>query len=386
MSFDVNPFTVLTPQSAAINQQPTVLGPLASGDSAFPSSGAHRKQSTIHGSQPPDVGPESAAPKARLAYVLAASHSGSTLLTMLLGAQEEACTGGELKATNLGDPERYRCSCRKLIRECDFWKRVNLEAQSRGISGFDITSARTSIFDVKSRYATKLLSPLYRGAILERLRDIALDLSSEWRTHLALTQRRNLVLIQSLLAVTGAKIAIDSSKIALRLKYLLRIPELETKVIRVIRDGRAVSLTYVDDWNFADCSDTTLRNGGTGQFRKSVRGNMVEAANEWKRSNEAADALLARLPKNQYTEVRYEELCADPKRTLRRLSEFLGLDPEKVNLNFRSKEQHVIGNGMRFDTTSEIKLDERWKTHLTKEDLETFERVAGNLNRKYGYV
>ena len=46
------------------------------------------------------VAPSAALP--RLAYLLAASHSGSTLLAMLLGAHPEACTAGELKATNLG--------------------------------------------------------------------------------------------------------------------------------------------------------------------------------------------------------------------------------------------------------------------------------------------
>ena len=63
----------------------------------------------------------------RLAYVLAASHSGSTVLSMLLGAQPRLCTVGELKATALGDPERYRCSCRELIGDCVFWGRVEAE-------------------------------------------------------------------------------------------------------------------------------------------------------------------------------------------------------------------------------------------------------------------
>ena len=41
-----------------------------------------------------------------LVYILAASHSGSTLLAMLLSTHPEICTVGELKATNLGDPHR----------------------------------------------------------------------------------------------------------------------------------------------------------------------------------------------------------------------------------------------------------------------------------------
>jgi hypothetical protein len=173
--------------------------------------------------------------------------------------------------------------------------------------------------------------------------------------------------------------------VALRLKHLLKIPDLDVRVIRVIRDGRAVSLTYMDDWTFADSMDPTLRGGGSGKKRPSVRETMVEAANEWRRSNEAADALLKTLHRNQCTEVHYEELCTDPAATLKRLTAFLDLDPQKTHLDFRSVTQHVIGNGMRMDSTSEIRLDERWKEALSNKDLKAFDSVAGKLNRSYGY-
>jgi hypothetical protein len=321
----------------------------------------------------------------RLAYLLAASHSGSTLLTMLLGAQLGACTAGELKATSLGDPEQYRCSCREPIRQCGFWAKVSAAMAEREFPAFEITRAGTSIFEIGSPYARRLLAPLYRGAALELVRDIALSFSPAWRRQLRSGNRRNLALIQSLLAVTGARVVIDSSKVALRLKYLLRIPSLDIRVIRVIRDGRAVALTYMDDWTFADSTDPALRGGGAGVRRPPVRRSMTEAAREWKRSNEASDCLVSRLPRSQWTEVRYEELCADPPSTLRRLATFLGLDPDQIILDFRSRQQHVIGNGMRMDATSEIRLDERWKSNLSAEDLRVFETVAGDLNRKYGY-
>lgn len=322
----------------------------------------------------------------RLAYLLAASHSGSTVLTMLLGAQPGACTAGELKATSLGDPESYRCSCRELIRACPFWSEVSAAMAERQIPEFDITRAGTSIFENRNGCVQRLLAPLYRGPLLEAIRDLALSLTPAWHFHLKETNRRNLALIQSLLEVTGAGIVVDSSKIALRLKYLLRIPSLDVRVVRVIRDGRAVALTYMDEWTFADCADPALRNGGTGLRRPTPRRSMADAAQEWKRSNEAADALVARLPCSQWIEVRYEELCASPAATLCRLAPFLGLDPAEIRLDFRACEQHVIGNGMRMDTTSEICLDERWRLNLSKEDLQVFDAVAGTLNRKYGYA
>lgn len=325
-------------------------------------------------------------PMPKLAYLLAASHSGSTLLAMLLGVQPGACTAGELKATSLGDPDQYRCSCRERIRGCAFWQEVGKAMASRGYSEFDITSAGTSIFETQSPYVRRLLAPLYRHGALEALRDLALAFSPAWRASLADSNDRNLALIESLLEVTGSKVVIDSSKSALRLKYLLRISDLDLKVVRVIRDGRAVALTYTDEWNFADSKDPEMRSGGTGTRRPPQRRSMPEAASSWKRSNESCDALTTLLPASQRTEVRYEELCADPAATLNRLAAFLDLDPKRTRLDFRAVTQHVIGNGMRMDSTSEIHLDERWKSHLSDDDLRVFDKIAGTLNRSYGYV
>jgi hypothetical protein len=321
----------------------------------------------------------------RLVYLLAASHSGSTLLSMLLGAQTGACTVGELKASSMGDPEQYRCSCKELITQCRFWKEVTAAMSEQGYDDFDITRAGTSIFEIESPYIRRLLAPLQRGPILEFVRDLCLAASPEWRAHLRETNRRNVALIRSIRLVSGADVVVDSSKLALRLKYLLRITGLDIKVVRVIRDGRAVSLTYTDEWNFADAADPSLRGGGTGKQRPPPRRSMVEAAREWRRSNEAADWLIAQLSPEQWTKVRYEELCAEPEKTLQRLLVFLGLNPTGMTMDYRSREQHVIGNGMRMDSTSEIRLDERWKSQLTLADLKTFDAVAGDLNRQYGY-
>jgi hypothetical protein len=322
----------------------------------------------------------------RLAYILAASHSGSTLLAMLLGAHPDAMTVGELKATNMGDSRQYRCSCGCLIAECGFWIQVGRLMEKRGIPGFDITRAGTSLFEVPSRYAHRLLAPLYREPAWEFVRDAALSLSPAWHAWLRQTQIRNTALVEALHEISGARLVVDSSKIALRLKYLLRNPALDIKVIRMVRDGRAVSLTYTDEWSFADASNAALRGGGSGVRRVPPRQTMRDAAREWRRSNEASQCLVERLPAAQWIQIHYEELCANPGPTLRRLCEFLGLDPARINLNFRSRTQHVIGNGMRFDQSSEIRLDERWRGHLTAENAAVFDSVGGDLNRRYGYV
>jgi hypothetical protein len=41
---------------------------------------------------------------------------------------------------------------------------------------------------------------------------------------------------------------------------------------------------------------------------------------------------------------------------------------------------------MRLDWQGDVKLDESWRQSLSPEDLQTFARVAGDLNRRYGYA
>ena len=323
----------------------------------------------------------------QLAYILGASHSGSTLLSMLLGSHPQIATVGELKlsASAMGNISRYRCSCGEFIRQCSFWHKVKEGMDARGYA-LDIADAGTDYRAVKSRYARRLLGPLHRGVFVEGLRDGALGICPTWRRQLPQIHGRNAALVSTISEITKAEVVIDSSKIAARLKYLLRNPELEVKVIRLIRDGRAVALTYIDPASFADAKDPALRGGSSGGHREDERLLMAQAAHQWRRCIEEAENILRRLDKSQWVEVRYEELCKDTENTLGRLFEFLGLDPGKRARNFRKVEHHIVGNGMRLDSTSQISLDERWKSVLTEEDLRIFDREAGEMNRRYGYA
>ena len=323
--------------------------------------------------------------KFRLVYLLAASHSGSTLTAMLLGAHPEVCTVGELKLSNLGDVDRYRCSCLSPIKACSFWNRVS-EAMRRRGHAFDVANAGTDYLrSVDSGYVRRLVRPLHRGPIAELARDAALALSPAWRTAVKRTQRRNADLIASVLECTGKRIVLDSSKVGLRLKYLLRNPELDIRVIRIVRDGRAVMNTYMRPEQFADANDPTRRSGGDGGSRRSIPISMRAAAREWRRSNEEAEAVLATVASGRSKVIHYEDLCREPVRALNELFTFIGADPAKMVMDFRSVEQHIVGNGMRMDSSSEIRLDDRWKQALSAEELCVFEEEAGAMNRKLGY-
>ncbi len=320
----------------------------------------------------------------RLIYILAASHSGSTLLAMLLGTHPEIGTVGELKFTSLGDIGRYLCSCQREIKKCPFWSDVAQEMAKHGYP-FDVSNPGTDFHFEMSNYVRWLLRPLHRGKVLERVRDSALVFSPTWRTRYPRIQELNNLLIETICDLIGKKIIVDSSKVSLRLKFLLRNPSLDVKVIRLIRDGRAVAMTYTDPAKFADASDPNFRGGGMGGERESERLTMAQAAREWKRSNEEAEAVLKNLDPSRWIEVRYETLCTETDATLKKLFEFIGVNPGYKLASFRSNSHHIIGNGMRLDSTDEIKLDDRWREVLSASELEAFDSVAGKLNRRFGY-
>jgi hypothetical protein len=113
---------------------------------------------------------------------------------------------------------------------------------------------------------------------------------------------------------------------------------------------------------------------------------MTEAATEWRRSNEEARELLRSIPVNDWIRISYEDICTRTPETLEKVHDLLGLPKNDGYRNFRHAEHHVVGNGMRMDETSEISLDDRWRTHLAEPELREFDRIAGKLNSSLGYT
>ena len=177
-------------------------------------------------------------------------------------------------------------------------------------------------------------------------------------------------LVEVFQEISGARIVVDSSKLALHLKFLLKSDRLKIKVLNLVRDGRAVVTSMLGH-----------------DFKRGSRAETVAAAAmEWRRTNEASESVINTMPASHTLNIQYEELCRKPEDTLRGICKFLGMDTKQIVLDFRAKTLHVLGNDMRLKSGSDIRLDERWRKTLTPEDLAVFEEVAGEMNRKYGYA
>lgn len=300
--------------------------------------------------------------KRKWVYIISPSFSGSTLLTFLLGIHPEIATVGELKASAMGDIELYDCSCGERIRSCPFWTAVTAEMHNRGMN-FNLANFGTQFCAREHSLANRILTARLRNAAFEFVRGIALRVLPEARRTFRRILETNFALSEVVSNLQVGTVFLDGSKDPIRLKYLLAADMWDIQVIHLMRDGRGVANSYMKHYGIS----------------------MLTAAIEWRQAHEAAERLRARLPESAWIKVHYEHLCRDVDPTLRNIFGYLGLESDAASQDFHSIENHILGNTMRLSNSSEISLDEKWRSELSVADLAAFDRVAGNMNRKHGY-
>ena len=111
--------------------------------------------------------------RTRLVYLLAASHSGSTLLGLLLGSHPEICTVGELKLTSLGDSSDTAAPVAAHPAQCPFWTAVSRGPRVPRGHAFAPGDGSTDLDHGASPWVRALLRPLHRGPLAELARDLA---------------------------------------------------------------------------------------------------------------------------------------------------------------------------------------------------------------------
>lgn len=299
-------------------------------------------------------------------YITGHGYSGSTLLTFLLGSHPQIATIGELgiaeQAKRQTTPEQYLCSCHVPVRECEFWRRVSRDMAERG-HDFDVWD---SDLDFRARgggISDVILRAVQRGPVLEMARSVGVRVVPGARRELARILSRIEALAEIVTGIKGSRVFLDSSKRPERAVFMRRIPSFDMRVIHLVRDGRAVS------WS-------NMKNLGLGP---------EAAADSWVADNRAAEQARRWFPRDRWMTLRHEDVCADPSGALSRIYSFVGLPADDGVPDFRGVEHHVIGNRMRLSSTSEIRIDERWKTALTPEQMAAIERRVAPLNRGYGY-
>jgi hypothetical protein len=100
----------------------------------------------------------------------------------------------------------------------------------------------------------------------------------------------------------------------------------------------------------------------------------------------ALPLLESHIDPSSLLKIRYEDLASDPEKTGRDLCDFSGISFESQMLDLSSATRHLVnGNNTRFSPGKGIRLDERWRTELHGIELDFFERMGGDMNRRLGY-
>jgi hypothetical protein len=290
-------------------------------------------------------------------FLTAHAFSGSTLAGFLLGTHPEVATVGELTGPAAHtDLAAYPCSCGALLQEDPFWLAVTAVLHRYGLP-HQLDQPFGTRFDLgQSALSQRIRAQSLRHNRLERWRDKALN--RFWPGHQAeLLARvwRNELFARAVLEVTGKSVFLDTSKNPMRIRYLQLSPHIDLYVIHLVRDVRGVV---------------------TSMMRRKASLTAKQAAKSWLMRERNVARLLQEVPPDRQITVRYEALVTDTLPTLNRLLAFVGAQPLPEMIDFRSVEQHILGNKMRKNTSSEIRLDERWRTALSPEQLQTIQTIT----------
>jgi Sulfotransferase family len=265
----------------------------------------------------------------KIIFIASLSHSGSTLLDLMLNAHPDVVSVGELK--QLGRFARFekpgrrrlRCTCgAETLISCDFWSRV---------------------------------SALTKAQIGRTIR----DLNVEDYDNVDTFNEDNVALFEAIATVAGKSKVVDSSKQVTRLARLLEIPDLDVFPIFLLRDPK-------------------------GQICSSQKdsSSLVKLIGNYVRTNREIYDLVKNRP---HAVIHYEDLVRNPEQTLSGLMQAVGLAFDPDQLQWAAPVRHNVGgNGMRRGSSSELKLDEKWRERFSLPQQMVID--AGTLLGRYPLV
>lgn len=278
-------------------------------------------------------------------YIAGFGRSGSTILDRLLGSGPEIHSGGELGgiwARGLVDDRL--CSCGVRFSSCPFWQAV-------GSNSFAVLSAHE--IDAIVRFMRHIFPARKMWRIFSR-RTTERLVSEAPPAFLDVTAR----IYQEIRDVSGARVVVDSSKLATYLVLLAQLPSVNILVVHLVRDPRAVahslSRPLVAD---PDGRSSMPRCGA------------LKSAVLWLILNMGAERAARRLDL-PYVRVRYEDLVEDPARIVGQLRSAVledtgpdrreaALDGEDIDLGVAHS---ISGNPVRFrQGRTSIVEDAAWK-------------------------
>lgn len=293
-------------------------------------------------------------------YLLSAAHSGSTLLACLLGSHSDISSVGEFGSTFNPD---LKCSCGKSFAECCFWNDLRKRASA---AGFDFQIGRPEINLEPSGsggFFEDLFYYRFHWQWLNRLREVLYRVGSSLPRRADMAVDKSIWLARDICRHEQSHTFVDTGKNPYQIGFLAKRNDIDLKVIALVRDGRAVMNSMIEKEGWAP----------------------QQAIDSWLWANRQLNMAVKGLPEDKVFHLRLEKFCEQPDQILKQLLRFCNGDDQESLDAYIPGNRHVIGNGMRLRFDGKIKLDAKWLTSLSDENLELFESQAGSVNRMLGY-
>lgn len=303
--------------------------------------------------------------RVRVLFLGGLGRSGTTLLERILGRLPGAVPLGEvvhLWQRDLRDDER--CGCGVAFSGCEFWQQVG-EIAFGGWHTVDVDR----VLHLKATVERTRHIPRLRAS---RLSPQHLAAVREYADHYRMIYR-------AAADVAGARVVIDSSKHPSLAHCLRWSPDIDLRVVHLVRDSRGVAYSW---------TKTVSRPEADGDVM--TRYHPARSAMLWNVHNASLGALgRCGVPVRR---LRYEDFTTDPVGSTKELAEFAGLDPG--DLDFLRPDHAELtgnhsaaGNPMRFRTGRiPLRADDAWRTGLAPGQRRLVGALTAPLLRAYGYL
>lgn len=298
-------------------------------------------------------------------FVSGSGRSGSTLLDIVLGSHPDVQGVGELvNAARNGWLRNEPCSCGRSANDCPFWSEVRRVWAEWGVHDLERYVVLQDVFE-RYRQLPRLLRERYKP-------------SAEFREYAASTR----TLFETIRAVGGRKIVVDSSKNPMRALALSMVPAIDLSLVHLTRDGRGVAASLNRSW----------RKGEEEGVTRDVKGRPVwRTAAFWILVNLASELVRRLLRPGKSVRVRYEGLVENPKGVLGSIGSLVNVDFSSLADSLAhggsvSALHNIAGNRLRMVKEVHLRPDAgSWRETLSERQQQTCWVLMGWLLRSYGY-
>jgi hypothetical protein len=304
--------------------------------------------------------------KKKVLFILGSGRSGSTLLTLILGSHPSCFAIGELDKL-YGKYIKKQSICGICQDNCSFW---NEKFDEREFKKFALFLGNNRI----NSYVPLQLDKFLRTVIKK-------DNFFNPYSYLFFTKLGS-----------NKQIIIDSSKEIEWVSQRLDAREFKQEIldgyfVHIIRDGRAVVNSIL---------------------RIKPRMTVIQASQQWLTTLSKIDTFFDLIPAKRKITVCYEKLVTKPEENIKNICDMLDIEFNSQMIRYWHYDHHLVaGNsgtrsliwrarnksityqGQDFsqdyykNLDFGLKLDLRWQKELSKDQLEEFNRIAGEINKAY---